>query len=70
MKELKMAKAKNSAKVINQGGFGGAYFFAMVGAAVYFVQNSAGFWGFILALLKAIAWPAFLVHSGFKLMGV
>lgn len=65
-----MAKAKNSVKVINNGGFGGAYFFAMIGAAVYFAQHSIGFWGFILAMLKAIVWPAFLIHTGFKLLGV
>jgi len=65
-----MARSKNSVKVINQGGFGGAYFCAMIGAAVYFIQNSEGFGGFILAVFKACVWPAFLVHSGFKLMGV
>lgn len=65
-----MARGKDSVKVVNQGGFGGAYFVAMVGAAVYFVQDSAGFWGFILAVLKALVWPAFLIHTGFKLMAV
>jgi hypothetical protein len=65
-----MARGKDSVKIVNQGGFGGAYFVAMIGAAVYFVQNSAGFWGFIWALLKAVVWPAFLVHTGFKQMGV
>jgi hypothetical protein len=65
-----MAKAKESVKVINRGGFGGAYFCAMIGAAVYFVQHSVGFWGFILALLKALVWPAYLIHTAFKLLGV
>jgi len=65
-----MARGKDSVKVINNGGFGGAYFFAMIGAAVYFVQQSAGFWGFILALLKAIVWPAYLIHTAFKLLGI
>lgn len=65
-----MAKNKDSAKSISQGGFGGAYFVAMIGAAVYFVQHAAGFWSIILALLKAVVWPAFLVHTSFKLLGV
>ena len=65
-----MAKGKDSVKVVNQGGFGGAYFCAMAGAAVYFVQHSVGFWGFVLALLKSCVWPAFLIHTAFKLMGV
>lgn len=65
-----MAKGKDSVKVINQGGFGGAYFMAMIGAAVYFVQESVGFGGFILALLKAAVWPAFLVHTAFKMLQI
>lgn len=52
-------------KVVNKGGgpFGGVYFLTIIGAAVYFVQHSVGFWGFILAILKGIVWPAFVVHS-------
>lgn len=65
-----MARGKDSVKVINNGGFGGAYFIAMIGAAVYFVQHSVGFWGFILALLKACVWPAFLIHTSFKLLAI
>jgi hypothetical protein len=65
-----MSRSKNSVSVINNGGFGGAYFMAMIGAAIYFVQHSVGFWGFILALLKAIVWPAFLIHTSFKLLGI
>lgn len=57
-------------KVINQGGFGGAYFVAMIGAIIYFVQHSFGFWGFVLAVLKGIVWPAYLVHAGLKALGV
>lgn len=65
-----MARNKNSVKVVSQGGFGGIYFIAMIGAAVYFVQHSYGFWGFVLALLKAAVWPAYLVHTSFKLLGI
>lgn len=60
----------SSTRVVNQGGLGGAYFIAMIGAAVYFVQNSSGFGGFVLAVLKACVWPAFLVHAAFKAMGI
>lgn len=41
---------------------GGWYFIAMIGAAVYFVQQSAGFWGGVLGVLKALVWPAFLIY--------
>lgn len=48
------------------GGCGGAYFLGMIGAAVYYIQQSDTFWVGVLAILKAIVWPAFLVY---KLLG-
>jgi len=57
-------------KVINKGQAGGAYFVTFVGAAVYFVQHSTGFWGFIWALLKAMVWPGFLIHRVFELLHI
>jgi len=50
------------AKVVKQGGAGGAYFLGMIGAAVYYLHISYGFWPSIVALLKACVWPAFLVY--------
>lgn len=64
-----MAKDKTT-KVVNKGMGGFAYFLTIIGAAVYFVQNSDGFWAFILAILKALVWPAFAVHRAFELMGL
>jgi hypothetical protein len=56
---------------MNQGApFGGMYFLTIIGAAVYFVQNSEGFWGFILALLQALVWPAFVVHRTLELLNL
>jgi hypothetical protein len=56
-------------KIINQHGPTGFIFFvAWVGAVVYFVQQSHGFWGFILAVLKACVWPAFVVYHALLLM--
>lgn len=38
-------------------------FLAFIGAAIYFVGQASGFWEVILALLKAIVWPVFvMVH--------
>lgn len=48
--------------VVKQGGMGGAYFLAMIGAAVYYLHVSYGFWPSVVALLKALVWPAFLVY--------
>jgi len=41
---------------------GGTYFLGMIGAAVYYLHVSYGFWPSITALLKALVWPAFLVY--------
>jgi hypothetical protein len=49
-------------KVVKQSGAGGAYFLGMIGAAVYYLDISYGFWNSILALLKALVWPAFLIY--------
>jgi hypothetical protein len=47
------------------GGF--AYFLGFLGAAIYYIQTATGFWAGVLGVLKAIVWPAFLVH---KLLGM
>lgn len=55
---------KKSMKAMNtKGQMGFVLFLAYIGAAVYFVQHSNGFWGFILALLKAVVWPAYIIHA-------
>lgn len=65
-----MAKEK-TIKVVNKGGpAGGIYFLAFIGAAIYFVSISEGFWGFIWAVLKAMVWPAFLVNRLFDLLNI
>lgn len=61
---------KYQKNVKSNGAWGFALFMSWVGAVVYFVQQSEGFWGFILAVLKACVWPAFLIHKAFELMGV
>lgn len=58
-------------KVINKGNpAGGFYLLTFIGAAVHFVQASEGFWGFVLALLKAAVWPAFLIERVFELLRI
>ena len=57
-------------KVSNHGPFGGAYFLTVIGAAVYFVQQSHGFGEFLIALLKALVWPAFVMHRALELLGM
>jgi hypothetical protein len=66
-----MAKNSKNINVINKGGPGGFIFLlTYVGAAVYFVNSSEGFWGLVLALLQAAVWPAFLIHRVFELLQI
>jgi hypothetical protein len=58
-------------KVINeQGPMGFVLFVAFFGAVVYFAKQATDFWTFILAILKAIVWPAFLLYHGLQALGV
>lgn len=52
------------------GAWGGVYFLGIIGAAVYFLQSTIGFWPGVVAILKAIVWPAFLVYNVFQLLKI
>jgi hypothetical protein len=64
-----MKSDKAPVKIINQGSSGFIFFVAFIGAAVYFVQQSDGFWSFILAILQAIVWPAYVTYHVLLLLG-
>jgi len=42
------------------------YLLALIGAMVYFIQQAHGFWPVVVAILKAIVWPVFLVYDVLK----
>lgn len=66
-----MSKHDSSVKVINQHGpMGFVFFVAYIGAAVYFVQQSSGFWGFLGALIEAAVWPGFVVYHVLQILKV
>ncbi len=67
-----MVKGGKSAKVINKGGgpLGFIFFVAWIGALVYFVQNSDGFGGFIVGILKSFVWPAYVLHAVLVLLNI
>jgi hypothetical protein len=67
-----MAKENSkSVKIINKGGQTGfVLFITYIGAAVYFVQRSSGFWGFIWALFRAAVWPAYVIHAILALLHI
>ena len=65
-----MKEGIKKVKVVNEGPMGFALFLAYMGAAVYFWHQASGFWGFVWALLKAVAWPAILVYHGMQAFSV
>ena len=64
-----MAKA-SKVKVVNQGPTGYIFFMAWIGALVYFVGQVDGFWNVILAFLKSLVWPAYVIYHSLQGLGV
>ncbi|MBS1266316.1 MAG: hypothetical protein MAG795_00283 [Candidatus Woesearchaeota archaeon] len=49
---------------------GAIYGMGFIGALVYFISTATSFWMGLLGILKALVWPAFVVHGLFKLFGL
>lgn len=66
-----MTKSDNkTVKIINQHGpTGFTMFVAFVGAFIYFLQNTQDFGDVIMAFLKALVWPGFVIYHGLQLLG-
>ncbi len=62
--------SKKTKVVHDHGAWGGSYFLTFVGAAVYWAQASTGFGEFVVALLKAMVWPAFVMHRVLELLAL
>ncbi|MEP1095113.1 MAG: hypothetical protein ABJG78_08385 [Cyclobacteriaceae bacterium] len=46
------------------------YGLGFIGAAIYFISTSVGFWSGVLGFIKAIVWPAFLVYELMNHLGI
>ncbi len=57
-------------KVVHDSQWGWNLLMAYIGAAVYFVHISDGFWGFVLALLKAAVWPAYILYAALEALKI
>ena len=50
-------------QAVQSGGAGGVWSLGFVGALVYFLHFHSGtFWLVLMALFKAVLWPAYLVY--------
>ncbi len=52
----------------NRGGGDAVYGFGLFGALVFYLQQANGFVSVMIALLKAVAWPAFAVYELLKFL--
>lgn len=57
-------------RIRESGTAGAVYCLGLIGAAVYYIGHATGFWMGVLGFLKAVVWPAFLVHGALKFMGM
>ena len=48
--------------------FGSVYGLAFLGAAFYFVQHAATFWGGVIGVVKAVFWPAVIMYKVLELL--
>jgi len=52
-----------TSKVTTNGGAGGLWFLGFLGALVYYIHFHSGtFWLVVLAIIKSLLWPAFVVY--------
>lgn len=59
-------KKENKMKCCSTSSCGGCgYFLGFIGAVVYHIQTTTGFWNGVLGVLKALVWPAFLIYKLF-----
>ncbi len=47
---------------------GAVYGLGLLGALVYYVQNTDGFNALALGVLKSLVWPAYLVYKALELL--
>lgn len=63
-------KKDNLKKMNPNAGAGAVYGLGFIGAAVYYIQHATTFGEGVLGFLKAIVWPAFLIHKVLGLLGM
>lgn len=69
--EIVVEKCRDSSGSAMKSGAGGGavYGLGLIGAAVYYIQESSGVGEFIVACLKALVWPVFVVYDLLQHMG-
>ena len=63
-------KYKKCATGCSRGAGGCVYGLALIGSAIYFLQHASSFWEGVLAILKAIVWPALVAYRLLGFLGM
>ena len=48
---------------------GAIYCLGFIGAAIYYVSTSGGFWAGFIGIIKSFFWPGFIVFELLKFLG-
>jgi len=57
------ANSSNRGSAVCKGGAGGIWFLGFIGALVYYLHTHSGtFWLVLVAFMKSVVWPAFVVY--------
>jgi len=69
-----MAKVEKQFNLINKTGgqnpAAGIYILGILGSSFYLVSIADGFGSVVVALLKSLVWPAFLINRVFELLKI
>jgi hypothetical protein len=64
MSDAKVNKARTGSSAACKGGAGGVWLLGFIGALCYYLHTHSGtFWLVLLAFMKAVVWPAFVVYQ-------
>ena len=64
-----MEKKNRGREIAKSGPTSMILFLGFIGAAVYYIGQTDGFWLGVLGFLKALVWPAFLVFELLQSVG-
>ena len=63
MNDTTDSKPRASSSAASKGGAGGVWLLGFIGALSYYLHTHSGtFWLVLLAVMKSVVWPAFVVY--------
>lgn len=68
--EENFLKVQHVKKVVNHNGSGAIYGIGIIGAFIYYMQQADSFWAVIWGIVKALFWPAVILHKVLGLLGM